>query len=512
VRTLIAGLRTAKGAPLALIPLSAAGLACAVLVAAGAFPATGASVPAGAAFPLDLFFDLKQGVAFAPGWIWFIGAMLIAVAARGALLAATLWLAEGAPGPFVTAWVAGMRLTALAAVVLFPGAALFFVGVATRYAPFVWMAGAAAGLGAAWLARRAVKIDVGGGVPKGRGVPEIPGFLGYVMFVTVTALTMTVLARVGTWAASAVPLFVGPAHALYLLGWRRHLSKATYPGGGAFATFTLVAAVVFMLGSTVYDRYLRDTPPVARADAPGTLLGLGGADSTSTSGALTRIDPRDVGFGRNRTELLSYRGDGTEYSKADTHADLGLVAAAVADQIDDAEPPRVLLGHSQAALILDRVLRSDLAEPEAAVLLAPSPPIPPPVEIPQPSLDGPGRVGGDLARAFSWLLDTVGLEPLDIDGPASPTNLEAVIVEESGTPRLSVWAMGDSVWLARDWRRPGETNVVALTDHVGVTNDGRALELAREFFNGETIEPDDSSWRGAVAGFYRYLFEPWRPR
>jgi hypothetical protein len=74
-----------------------------------------------------------------------------------------------------------------------------------------------------------------------------------------------------------------------------------------------------------------------------------------------------------------------------------------------------------------------------------------------------------------------------------------------------VWALGDSVWLDRDWRRPGELNVVSLSDHVGATNDGRALQTVRRFFEGRSIEGDHASWRGALVVILRYAFEPWRP-
>jgi hypothetical protein len=128
-----------------------------------------------------------------------------------------------------------------------------------------------------------------------------------------------------------------------------------------------------------------------------------------------------------------------------------------------------------------------------------------------PGKSGEGRPGSDFARAFSWAFDHVGFSPLHLDSPAAPTNLETVAVR-SGPPRLAIWALGDSVWLDGDWRRPGEVNIVALTDHVGVTNNSRALTVARDFLAGGAVSDDEGSWRGALASLVRYAFEPWRPR
>jgi hypothetical protein len=120
-------------------------------------------------------------------------------------------------------------------------------------------------------------------------------------------------------------------------------------------------------------------------------------------------------------------------------------------------------------------------------------------------------VGGDIARAFSRALDLAGLTPFDVDAPASPTNLEQVVIADPPLPRLAVWALADSVWLEGDWRRPGETNIVALTDHVGATNNGRTAEAAREFLAGRRVADDSASWQGLMVSVLRYAFSPWRP-
>jgi hypothetical protein len=67
------------------------------------------------------------------------------------------------------------------------------------------------------------------------------------------------------------------------------------------------------------------------------------------------------------------------------------------------------------------------------------------------------------------------------------------------------------VWLYDDWRRPGELNVIAITDHVGVTNNARAIDVAKRFFDEKQVEGDEESWRGGLASLIGHAFAPWRP-
>ena len=510
MRTILAGLEALKRTPLALLPIVIQSLCVAALMVLGAFPASGASAPASAVFPLDLFFDLKQSLAYAGSWLAFGAWLGASILVRGILLGTVLRVTDGGNASFRLAWTRGCRLAALGVAVMFPSAALFFIGVATRYAPFVWVAAIAGLVGAIFLTKRAVHLDVGGGAPSG-SVPEARDILGYGMLIALLGAAMTLLGDSSPWLAAALVVLVAPLHALFILGWREHARAGTFAGGGALAFAVAVVAVLALGATTFYDRVIRNTSPVGRAENAGSLLLLGGVDSTSDTGSLAELDPRVIGFIEQRTVPVSYRGPDMNYDADDTRRDLGVVARAVSEQVSESEEPVVLLGHSQASLILDRMIASGLPSPERSVVLAPSPLFPPPVDIPPPDRDGEGRVGGDIARGFAVALRAVGLASYDIDAPASPTNLQPVVAMESGAPRMSVWALGDSVWLDRDWRRPGKLNLVALTDHVGVTNNQRALDLTRTFFGGGRIQTDAASWRGALVPFFRYAFEPWRP-
>ena len=510
MRTLAAGISRFRATPFALAPIAAEGVIGGLLIGLGIVPSSGASAMIGAVFPLNVFFDVKQGLAQTSSWwVWGV-AMFLSIALRSASLAGTIVIADESDDLF-RMWGRTARLTAVAHAMLLPSAVLMFSGTAARYAPFIW-AGALVGfIPAMGLLRRAVGLS-SSAVPGERSViPEFASFLSYAYLSVLLGAAMSSFGEGGRLASAAVVVFAAPIHALVFVGWREHARRSTYSGGGAIAVAVTAIAVAVLLTGTIYDRYIRDFPPVGRTSTRGTLLMLGGVDSTPKTGALSEIDIRRFGYPEERAKYLSYRRDGGPTKRADTHGDLAEVAEAVNAQVAEADEPVALLGHSQAGLILDRMIDRGLAAPERSAVLAPPPPFPPSLEIPPPNAEGPGKPGGDAARAFAAVLDAVGLESYDVDTEAFPTNLEPVVLIDSQIRRLSVWALGDSVWLDRDWRRPGETNLVALTDHVGVVKNESAVTAARNFFEGAATEGDEVSWRGGFVSLLRHSFAPWRP-
>lgn len=511
MRSLVAGLRVLQRAPGAIVPALVEGLVVGSLIALRMLPADGSAAAATALFPFDVYFDLKTALAERTSWWSFVPTLAVGLAGRAGVLSLTLWIADGTPSGFGRRWVAAARLALLAASALIAPAILVFTGVAIRYAPFIWIGGVLGFASSFWMVRRALRMDVGVGAPAGRGVPDVGTYLAYAYLLAAFAAVMSVLSRISVFLPALVVVCSAPLHALFLLGWREHLRDARSAGGGAFSTavtsFVLVALVLF----STYDRYLRDPPPVGRARSVGSLLLLGGVDSTSKTGALAGLDPRDLGFDERRTTLLSYRRAGRPYAAADTHGDLDEVARRVAGQVRSAEPPRFLLGHSQAALVVDRMIQADLVLPERSAMLAAPPPRPPSVAVPPPGATARGKPAGDLARVVAATLRLVGLPGFDVDAAASPVNLRPVIAARTAMPRLAVWPLADSVWLDGDWRRPGEINLVALTDHVGITNNARALGATNDFFFGRPMETDETSWRGFLVATLRYAFEPWKP-
>lgn len=463
-----------------------------------------------AAFPLDVYFDVREALTHGHDWVWFAAIVATSIMFRSLVFSSALWLADGARGSLPLAWLRAVKLCATAAVALFPSAVLFFTGTAIRYAPFIWVAALVGLVPAVALARRAVRLDTGVVAPTGKGVPELFAFLTYGYLIALSGYTLQVIGDESRGLAALFVACLGPLHAIFFLGWREHVREEKFPGGGFISAAATAAVIGLLLITTAFDRYVRNPPPVSSASERGTLLLLGGVDSTSETGALSDFDPRRVGFRDSDLVHLSYRGAGQPYDAQETRGDLRDIAEIVADQLEMAEPPWQLLGHSQAALILDRLIERNGPFPDRAAMLAPSPPYPPPFDVPEPDVDGEGKPGGDLARGLANLLDLVGMEAFDIDAEASPVRVGRV-VEPEGAPRLSVWALGDSVWLYRDWRRAGEVNVIAITDHVGVTTNARAIDATRRFFDGKKIEGDEDSWRGGLASLIGHAFAPWRP-
>ncbi|HVM35524.1 MAG TPA: hypothetical protein VM784_09320 [Actinomycetota bacterium] len=508
MQTILAGLVALRRSPFAFLPLTVEAAVAGVLVAVGAFPSGASSASAAGVFPLGTYFDLKQSLATGSGWAFVAAAMLLSVLVRSASLAATLWLADGARGPFAVSWLRTARVVAVAPLLLFPAAVLHFAGYALRYAPFVAM-GAMAGVPAALvLVRRGIAVEAGRAIQRGK-VPGVGSFLAYGYLVALSGAALAILGRAGTVGAGALVALMGPLHAIVLLGWRQQTRSEAEPGGAWVASATAVVCVV-LVGMSLFDRTFGGARPAP--DRRGRLMLLGGVDSTSSSGALIDLARGAFGFEPRRTILLSYRGREGPYEAADTRVDLLEVGRRVAVQIDGVRRPRFLLGHSQASLVLDRILVEGLPVPDVAVVLAGPPPFPPTLSVPPPGEEGPGKPAGDAARALSSLVEVAGLATFDIDAAASPTNLRPIVAPNSPIPRLSVWALLDSVWLEGDWRRPGEVNVVALTDHVGVTRDRYALGVADAFLRGKSVEGHELSWRGALVSTLRYAFEPWRPR
>jgi len=496
--------------PLAALPLTIEGFLLAALLLLGLVPTNGTVAPAAAVWPFDLYFDLKQNVAYSSGWLAFGFILVGLILFRSTLLALTATLVDGPDASIGKAVRGAVALGLVGALLLIPVAGLYFVAVAIRYAPFAWVAGGL-GLLIGWrLCRRGVALDAG--VPnQGGPVPEFSSFVLYAVALMGLGAALASLSGRSTGAAALLVVFAGPFHALVWIGWRRRAAEGVASSEGrALAALAFFLVMTFFISSAI-DRNLRDYD-VVPADYEGSLLLLGGADSTSKTGALADLDPGALGYGRDQTELLSYTSDGRPYTKTDTRRDLDATAVRVAEQIAETrDEPVALLGHSQAALILDRIYDRSSTRPEAAAVISPSPTKPPSLEVPPPNQDGAGRVGGDLARAYAVILDVVNLATYDIDVPSAPVDLERVEVADTGTPRLALWALGDSILLEDDWRRKGETNLVVFSDHVGATRNPRALDSARLFLQGEDIPSDDSSWRAVVVNAFRFAFEPWRP-
>jgi hypothetical protein len=178
VQTLKAGTRAVFERPLAALPLTVEGFLLAALLLLDRVPANATVAPAAAAWPFDLYFDLKQTVSYSSGWVTFGLTLAVLILFRSTLLALTAALADGPDASIRRALRGAVGLGLFGVLLLLPVAVMYFAAVAIRYAPFAWVAGGL-GLVVSWrLCRRGVGLDAGvaaTGVP----VPELSSFVLY---------------------------------------------------------------------------------------------------------------------------------------------------------------------------------------------------------------------------------------------------------------------------------------------------------------------------------------------
>ncbi len=265
----------------------------AALLLLGLVPANGSVAPAAAVWPFDLYFDLKQTVAYSSGWLAFGAILVVVILIRSLLLALTATLADGPDASIRRALRGAVGLGLVGALLLVPVAGLYFVAVAIRYAPFAWVAGGL-GLLIGWrLCRRGVGLDAGVAA-QGGPVPEFSSFVLYAVALIALGATIASLSGRSTAAAALLVVCVGPLHALVWIGWRRRAAEESLRPRAERWRHSPSFFLAFFTSSAI-DRNLRDYD-VVPADYEGSLLLLGGADSTSKTGTLLISTPVPSGM------------------------------------------------------------------------------------------------------------------------------------------------------------------------------------------------------------------------
>lgn len=255
------------------------------------------------------------------------------------------------------------------------------------------------------------------------------------------------------------------------------------------------------------DRFLDWTHAECSGDAPtadGTggsghlLLAVGGIDSSS-SGAdqrSFRLDADALGYHRDEVHWFSYAARGGAYTARDTHGDLRVAAARMAEQLralHAREPGREidLIAHSQGGVVVDVFLRAfyDASDPTF-------PPLGTVVTLASP------HQGAPLATTGAHLRDNPKtrrvLDVIDAVSPGPPSDAISVGQLSEKSPLMrNLWADGlpdhidfttiggtdDVVVPANRIRVPGATEVVVavagVKDHTAITSDDRSLQVVR---------------------------------
>ena len=210
--------------------------------------------------------------------------------------------------------------------------------------------------------------------------------------------------------------------------------------------------------------------------------------------------------------LLSY-SDGSRYTKADTRRDLNDVRGGHRRPDRERRATGLDVGHSQAALILDRMIsfRRNASRGFGCYLTPTGHRSPSERPGTRRGRSGAPRRGSHRGASRGCSIVSDSRRTRSTPGRVRRTWAMSCLRATVGFTRMSVWALGDSVWLDSDWRRENETNLVSISDHVGAVEDLYALDRPRRFFAGDEIGDDEGSWRDALATTLRYTFAPWRP-
>jgi hypothetical protein len=246
--------------------------------------------------PLGFLADLRVLVTRAPSYPVFGIGLALSIAARSALMAASLG------GLSRRSFLLAVRFHLLALVPGFLSAGLLFSGQASLYHWYFW----------AGLAIAMATFVVLGPVPwrgDGRLARAVlrsaaRGFrIGTVVVYLAAMLVVGALAHAGG-AVATVALV--PVSAAMAAGASRRL--ATDPERRPVRRAAVAVAVIAVV--VVVAAWGSGPPPPRPAPRAGSLFLVAGVDSASGLGALPRLDPATLGFSCRQTFYFSYLGPG----------------------------------------------------------------------------------------------------------------------------------------------------------------------------------------------------------
>jgi hypothetical protein len=268
-----------------------------------------------------------------------------------------------------------------------------------------------------------------------------------------------------------------------------------------------------------------DAPP---ADGTGgsthRVMVVGGIDSHGAAGArgpTVGLDVDALGYHRDEGEVryFSYASDGGAYDEADTHIDLRVAAARLAQQLramQREQPGREvdLIAHSQGGIVVDWFIQNIYRPGDRSY-----PPIGTVVTLSSPHEGAPlATLADDVRRSAVGreVLDTIGDHVTSVPEPNSPAVRElsersATIAEiqRRGVPDhfdvTSVGATEDLVVPATNTGLRGaeQTTVAvdAVSEHSAIVDDPNALQAVRAALEGRPPPCVDvlDALRGAIA-------------
>lgn len=234
-------------------------------------------------------------------------------------------------------------------------------------------------------------------------------------------------------------------------------------------------------------------------------------DTSSGHGAAYRLDPPAIGFSCERVFYFSYRGPGEgappgeapcpirlhrPYSQTATQRPLSVLTESFAAQVEaingeTGDAPVVVVTHSQGAAIAWQALAGGRASGVSHLIVLGGFPHSP-VGYPPPSVDGPGRVGGDVLRVLSWASRFLEVGAFDPDTTlarellARPDGLEAVFGRPlpPGVTGATVFATMDLIAAPEGHVVPGVSSATVTATHVSIIEVPETEEAIRSLLAG----------------------------
>lgn len=450
--------------------------------------------------PLDFFADVRVLAARATSTPAFVLGVLVALVARGAVLAAVIGFSRRRFG-----FAVRFYLVALVPALL--SASLDFSGRAILYAYLIW-AGliitviAFGALGATpWMGRDSLRRAFA----ESRHQRLRLGAL--IIYLLALAVVGAVWRRPGDISQVLIVPFSGGLTALAATRLSAPPQHRLSTRGVVLVAFSVVLALVAL--AIVVPRLGGDSAVATRPPLrPGSLLLIAGVDTNTGNGAMFRFDPHAVGFSCRQTFYYSYRGPGhggpqgdarcpirrgAPYGKPDTTRPLRELTAALQAQLVGLPRPVVIVTHSQGGWIAWSGITTRAIRVQQLVMLAPfNEGLAP---YPRPGANGPGAAGGLAVRLVTDIGRSVGISRFDPDAPlarelpGTTGAVERLVARRLPRPvrAAAVIARGDLPLEPRAWPHGVPEACPGWLTHPGLPTSAAVTRAVNRFLDGHPL-------------------------
>ncbi|WP_334144530.1 hypothetical protein [Rhabdothermincola sp.] len=378
--------------------------------------------------PLGVTTDLRLLLSESEGFVPFIVMLVPALAVRIAVLTAMTGELSARRVGFVARFYAlALPFAGLAAASAFAAGAtlyylLFWVGVAMTVAEVLLLAAIP------WMGEPSVWRAVISAARAGFRAGTVGAYLVGVTLIGAAAEAGGPAAAIGLLPVSAAFTYA----AAYLLSVDPDRRGLRVGRRIVAATGALLVTVTVAVATGPARPVERDRPGAPRS---GSLMLMGGIDSSSGSSPLLSLVPGSVGFTCEQTFFFSYAGPGSgqpegraacpirtgaPYTGVDTYRSIDELVRFLVEQIEPLPPPVTLIAHSQGVWVVLVALSAGLLPTVSDVVLVGAL-TDNPIGYPPRGGHAPGRVGTEVLDGVGALARLTSFSRFD---PQSPLAVE----------------------------------------------------------------------------------------